>query len=510
MPNRVIRSPIRSPFKRALRAPFDYAGAVAAFVAPATATIAHFGDSKTQGANAPAGEDYPAQLLGMIQTGATTWTKFNYGAGGQRAATTASTIGANCVTAFSGQAGPKIAFVRIGINDILDGTAAATIKTQIDLCVTNAVANGATKVYVFTIDESSFFTGAQSTQCATLNASLLASYPTTAISPRDLDARFAYNGSNDVWDGLHEFSYGYNCVARFCANKLVADGYIAAGAFNYATAPTFGTTAGTYATWQSTTVTSAGSSNIYVTLDGTAPSLHATPKYLRAVPVISSRTVRAEVNAASKYPIEGTATYTITTAFSPTADRLYNKGGASGSSWTDASGNGRTLTLFNSPTISAGVVTFNGTTQYGKAAARTLAQPFSVLAKFRKTASTTDKYVFDGDTSLKALGRIRTVTEIDMYAGSAAAAISPGFAVGTPVVAGWIFNGASSSSQLNLAAPVTGNPGANSITGFTLAANGNASGNFVDGDFWGAMVVASALTQAQMDAHIQWATETWA
>lgn len=74
----------------------------------------------------------------------------------------------------------------------------------------------------------------------------------------------------------------------------------------------------------------------------------------------------------------------------------YRKGGASGASWVDSSGNGRTMTLNGSPTIGASSVTFNGTSQWGDAASALAPLTHTVYIRVKPIAWTADAYVVSG------------------------------------------------------------------------------------------------------------------
>ena len=74
------------------------------------------------------------------------------------------------------------------------------------------------------------------------------------------------------------------------------------------------------------------------------------------------------------------------------------KGGASGATWTDSSGNGRNMTLVGSPTIGASSVTFNGTTQYGTIATSGVTTTCSIYLRFKQVAWTTNARIISGSS----------------------------------------------------------------------------------------------------------------
>ena len=74
------------------------------------------------------------------------------------------------------------------------------------------------------------------------------------------------------------------------------------------------------------------------------------------------------------------------------------KGGASGATWTDSSGNGRNMTLTGSPTIGASTVTFSGTGQYGTVAV-TIGAPMTVCMRVKQVSWTSGRYLCAGATA---------------------------------------------------------------------------------------------------------------
>lgn len=71
------------------------------------------------------------------------------------------------------------------------------------------------------------------------------------------------------------------------------------------------------------------------------------------------------------------------------------KGGASGATWTDSSGNARHMTLTGSPTIGATSVTFSGTGQYGTVAF-TIGAPMTVCMRVKQVSWTSGRYLCAG------------------------------------------------------------------------------------------------------------------
>ena len=75
------------------------------------------------------------------------------------------------------------------------------------------------------------------------------------------------------------------------------------------------------------------------------------------------------------------------------------KGGASGATWTDSSGNGRNMTLVGSPTIGASSVTFNGTKysqQYGTIATSGVTTTCSIYLRLKQVAWAANACIISG------------------------------------------------------------------------------------------------------------------
>lgn len=145
-------------------------------------------------------------------------------------------------------------------------------------------------------------------------------------------------------------------------------------------------------------------------------------------------------------------------------------------SWSDQSGNGRTLTFTNSPTVDANGVTFNGTNQYGKTLSFTFSQPLTEYLLMKQITWTNADTFCDGDTAASLLIQQGGASPfMNLYAGSGVAS-NGDLALGNFGVVAAVFNGASSSLQINNGTPTTGNPGAGNAGGFTLGA-GATPGN---------------------------------
>lgn len=148
--------------------------------------------------------------------------------------------------------------------------------------------------------------------------------------------------------------------------------------------------------------------------------------------------------------------------------------GQSAGTWADQSGNGRDLTLFNSPTLNAdGSYTFDGVNQYGNVVGGfTLNQPETVYLLFKQVSWTNTDYCCDGNSaSTLTIQQITSTPSIRLLASESGAATNGNLAVGAYGVACGVFNGASSLLQVNMTTPTTGDPGSNNAGGFTLGAS---------------------------------------
>lgn len=155
------------------------------------------------------------------------------------------------------------------------------------------------------------------------------------------------------------------------------------------------------------------------------------------------------------------------------------------SQWTDQSGKGRHLLQATGASQPAkqtdGSILFDGTDDFMQCNAFTLNQPMTVYLLARQVTWTSNDYFFDGNTGASVLlfqkngGASPTIS---IFAGTIVAD-NGNLAVGSYGAICAIFNGASSSLQVNNTAETTGNAGAQNAGGFTLSANaaGSSSGN---------------------------------
>lgn len=146
--------------------------------------------------------------------------------------------------------------------------------------------------------------------------------------------------------------------------------------------------------------------------------------------------------------------------------------GLSTATWTDRSGNGRTLTFTNTPTLSSknGVPTIilNGTDEYGRLDAFTLNQPTTVIIVVKTLAYVENDRIFDGNAGNSMSFFHSGGTVLAMYAGASMGSLGNPYGADTWDMHYCVFNGASSYYQKNSETAQTGNVGAANAGGFNL------------------------------------------
>jgi len=144
---------------------------------------------------------------------------------------------------------------------------------------------------------------------------------------------------------------------------------------------------------------------------------------------------------------------------------------------------------------------FDGTAGYMKAAF-TLAQPTTVYLVGKQITWVDNRYLIDGLTGSRSVIRQTVSTpRLGLYAGAALDTVS-GWAVGAAGVITAVFNGASSSLQVDGNAPLSGNAGTQSANGLTVGALPTPS-NYSNIQVKRVILRAaadSAATQAQIQA----------
>jgi len=173
--------------------------------------------------------------------------------------------------------------------------------------------------------------------------------------------------------------------------------------------------------------------------------------------------------------------------------------GSGVSQWGDFSGNGNHLKQAidaNRMTKEAdGSVLGNGIDQFLQADTYTLVQPEIIFVLGRHLSWTSDDRWFDGNAADSGTLFQRTSTpNLGIFAGAQAGNIS--LALNTTGVVTVVLNGASSSIQLNNNAPVTGNAGTSSMSGFTLGAKGGGVGGFGNVQYQEVIVCSATLDTA--------------
>ena len=141
------------------------------------------------------------------------------------------------------------------------------------------------------------------------------------------------------------------------------------------------------------------------------------------------------------------------------------------SSWGDKSGNGNDLvqaTETNKPTWNSNGVLFDGVDNFMKAVAFTLIQPEFIYIVFKQVTWTSNARVFDGNSGNSGtLVQNGTTPNLNAYAGAFSTA-STDLTLDTYGIVRVLFNGASSTFQVNDNAQTTGNFGAANMGGFQL------------------------------------------
>lgn len=157
--------------------------------------------------------------------------------------------------------------------------------------------------------------------------------------------------------------------------------------------------------------------------------------------------------------------------------------GAGVSQWDDVSGNARHLkqgTDTNRPALQAdGSILFDGVDNFLKCDAFTLNQPDTWYVLCNPITWTSGDVIVDGD--LATATQIQQVTsspKIRIRASTGLGDID--FPLGSYGVVAAVFNGASSSLQLNNGAPLTGDAGTVAAAGATLGARGDGAAGWAN------------------------------
>lgn len=158
------------------------------------------------------------------------------------------------------------------------------------------------------------------------------------------------------------------------------------------------------------------------------------------------------------------------TALSPIAWYRYGVG-IDTSGWADQSGNGNDMTFTATPTVDVNGVTFNGTTQYGRAAF-TLNQPCTCYALWFPVAAAASARIVSGAINGTTFFFSRwsaAATVVNIGAPTAVNNIST--TAGSWMIESTVMNDASSVHQRNNNSPATATAGTNAAGGVTLSAS---------------------------------------
>ncbi|MFA4972835.1 MAG: hypothetical protein WC683_09495 [bacterium] len=180
-------------------------------------------------------------------------------------------------------------------------------------------------------------------------------------------------------------------------------------------------------------------------------------------------------------------------------------------SFTDLSGNGHhpvQATANKQPlwvaSGSGGVLRFDGTDDYLKAAAFTLDQPAHVFVLGKYTTGAGTAYLWDGNAADKgACYRVAAPNNNSYVYAGGGAAISLASANSTWYVYDATYNGASSLAGLNGAVPSGANIGANNPGGFTLCAAGSGNAR-IAADIAAVIVFSRALAEPDRQRVVRW------
>ena len=151
------------------------------------------------------------------------------------------------------------------------------------------------------------------------------------------------------------------------------------------------------------------------------------------------------------------------------------------SAWGDRSGNGNDLlqsTGTNQPLWSGDGVLFDGVDNFMKCVPFTLIQPeFLYLVLKQVSWFDADRFIDGHLTATGILQQITSTPNFRAFAGSGSSESSD-LPLGTYGIIRVLFNGASSTLQINETTQITGDFGASNMGGFTLGGNASGGANF--------------------------------
>lgn len=190
------------------------------------------GNSLTLGTGSTGGTNgWPVQIIPLLTGGSGTWRVLNNGVGGQVTTamdTQASTGGANTTDGYLGFYARTVVVGWEVSNDIIAGTSAATAYSNYTTFWANRLAaNAAAKRVAVTCMKRTDMTGPQETARQTVNANILANWPTFADALIDPTADARLNDPTNLTffaDGIHLTDAGYAIFSGLMATAINAFG----------------------------------------------------------------------------------------------------------------------------------------------------------------------------------------------------------------------------------------------------------------------------------------------
>lgn len=183
------------------------------------------------------------------------------------------------------------------------------------------------------------------------------------------------------------------------------------------------------------------------------------------------------------------------------------------SSWTASTGEVWTVnTSGGKPALIVGRpgVLFDGSAFYLKSAPFALNQPTWVVFIGKQLTFSNNACLFAGNVNGSTLVFQDTTTpNISLYSGSTVAT-NTGLALKTTAVVTAVFNGASSSLNINNGVATTGNPGVANAGGFTVGVNGGGATGFANILVNAVAVFSTAPTAADLRKLVQYFGKRWA
>lgn len=453
------------------------------------------GDSRTFGYNSLVSSPWIRQTTPLAN-----YIKYNYGIGGAQAAFFAVNLITD-VPKYMG-AGRNVVVVWLGTNDLSSGKTAAQTEASIATVCQTWQRMGARVIVCSEIYRSA---GVSNATIDALNALLSANWSTYADRYCNLIARSELqNPANGTYfaDGLHLTDAGEGIVAAEVSSAINAiDADFTQSAQTVVS--------GGSITFTDTTINTPSAWTWDVDGGGT-DSTAQNPTIAFNTPGVYSPTLTAVNSNGSTTRTKSSSIIVASSLTVPTNNLVlfFDKGNASGATWTDTSGLARDMTLFNSPSIASGVVTFNGTTQYGKTAAYATNRPVFVMMRVKLVAWTSGAAIMDGDTSLSWLVYSPGASpNIGWYPGGGPLVQNNTFVIGSFATfsVGNKLNGLQVAAKID-STEATAYAGTRAgATGFTLAREGGAAtrfGNIAVSAIAGWSAVPSAAEIAQAEAYM--------